>query len=197
MKSMLRHILLVLVVMSFAFALPTLAAEEPNPVYQEWSSFKPGSFVTYMMTTETAGVKTETELTYTLKEVTAEKIVLEVKTITNTMGMKIETPAEDVEFPATGESGGVMGEDMGPHVSEVVAEGTVIEEGVEEEVEINGKKIMAMRTKVETESAGSKAIVTAWHSDEIPGQIVRSLTEVQEMVAVTTEMVVIDYNIVK
>ncbi len=199
MKRLFQYGIVCLVLLSLCVAFTAWAADDVNPAYREWAAFKPGSFVTYMVKADTAGVKTETEMTYTLNEVTADNVVLEVKTVTETMGMKIEGPGESVVFPATGESDDMMGMDMdmGPNVSQVMANGTVVEEGVEEELEINGQKIMTVRSKVETEDAGSQVIVTAWYSDEIPGKMVRSLTEVKGMMPVITEMVVTDFNTIK
>jgi hypothetical protein len=198
MKTLLQRGLLCLIILSVSVGFTSLADDDVNPVYQDWSAFKAGSFVTYTVKVDTAGMKTETEMSYTLKEVTADKVVLEIKTITEALGMKIEMPGELVEFPARGEGDDMMEtEEMGPNVSEVVANGTVVEEGVEEELEINGQKIMTVRSKVETEDAGSKVVVTAWLNDEIPGKVVRSITEVKGMMPVVSEMVVIDFHTIK
>lgn len=176
------------------------AEEADNPVYKDWSAFKPGSFVTYQAKTDTAGVTTEAEMTYTLKEVTPEKIVLEIKTVTIAAGMKVESPGELIEFPAKGESDDAMvgGVDMTGmiNVTEMKTDAQTVEES-EEELDINGQKITTQRLKVVTEEAGSKVTATLWYSDEIPGRMVKSLTEVAGPVKTTSEMAVIDYKTIK
>jgi hypothetical protein len=190
-------VIVLLYAMCAAFAV---AEEADNPVYKDWSPFKPGSFVTYKAATDAAGVTTEAEMTYTLKEVTPEKVVLEIKMVTIAAGMKVETPGELMEFPAKGEGDDVMVGDIDMtgmvDVTEVKTDAQTVEEG-EEELEINGQKITTQRLKVITEDAGSKVTATLWYSDDIPGRMVKSLTEVAGPVKTTSEMTLIDYKTIK
>ena len=184
---------------SVFFASVSPASEEDNSMYQDWSQFKPGSFVVYKASTETMGMTNETEMTYTLKEVTSEKVVLELETVTVSAGVKVESPAETVEIPAKGEwdemPGDVIG-DMGVDVYDVVANGTRVSESTEK-ITIKETEIEVQQIKVETDEAGNKVTATVWYSDEVPGKMVKSLTEVEGAVPVKSEMVVIDYKAIK
>jgi hypothetical protein len=180
------------------FASVSTASEEDNPVYQDWSQFKPGSSVVYKASTETMGMTTEVEMTYTLQEVTSEKVILELKTVTDAAGVKVESPAETMEIPAKGEGDEMFGDvgDMDVDVYDVVANGTRVSESTEK-IEIKGTELEVQQIKVETDEAGSKVTATVWYSDEVPGRMVKSLTEVEGVVPVKSEMVVIDYKTIK
>ena len=189
----------VILICSIFLTTVSTASEEDNPMYQDWSQFKPGSFVVYKTSTETAGVTTEVEMTYTLKEITSEKAVFELKTVTIAAGVKVESPAETVEIPAKGEGDEMLGDitgNMGVDVYDVVTNGTRASESTEK-IEIKGIELEVQQIKVETDEAGNKVTATAWYSDEVPGRMVKSLTEVKGVVPVKTEMVVIDYKTIK
>lgn len=189
-----------ILIWSLFFATACLAGEDNNPMYKDWSQYKPGSFVVYKTNTETTGVTSEVEMTYTLKEVTPEKVVLEVKTVTVAAGMKVETPGELIEFPAKGEGdekGFAMAEGMSIGVSDAIANGTRVDERMEK-VKIKDKEIEVQRITVNTEDdAGSEVVVTAWCTEEIPGGMAKSITEVKGFVPVKVEQVVTDFKTIK
>ena len=94
-----------------------------------------------------------------------------------------------------GRLGDITG-NMGVDVYDVVTNGTRVSESTEK-IEIKGIELEVQQIKVETDEAGNKVTATAWYSDEVPGRMVKSLTEVKDVVPVKTEMVVIDYKTIK
>ncbi|MCA9322636.1 MAG: hypothetical protein KDB53_17975, partial [Planctomycetes bacterium] len=91
-------------------ASPAMAQEIPgmkktgkkidNPLYTQWSKFKPGTFVTLKSSSSYGDMTTDTLMTTTLKEVTDEKIVLSTTSVMEVQGQKIETPMPDQSHEA-------------------------------------------------------------------------------------------------
>jgi hypothetical protein len=74
---------------------------------------------------------------------------------------------------------------------------TQVDEGTET-ITIKDTEIEAQRVKVQTEDdTGTEITTTVWYSDEIPGGMVKSLTEIENIVPIKAEMVVIDYKAIK
>lgn len=170
------------------------AQDEILTPYENWSQFKPGSFVTYKMSTETAGITTKTEITHTLKEVAADKIVLETKSVTETMGMKVDGPVVVLEIPKDG----AMPADMtgGVDTYTIVSEGSTVEKK-EGTIKVKDTEIDAMMIQVEAQDITGNTVVTLWYSPEFPGNTIQSKTEVKGPAAMTTEMMAIDFKVVK
>ena len=161
-----------------------------NPMYQNWNQFKPGSFVTFKTTVKTAGVTTEMEITYSLKQVTPEKLTMELKTSTTTMGYTVNAPAQTIEIPAEGGPAGMSIPGVPMNIPQVNVTGTTVSEGSSEKIVIKGKSIDAQKTTVKT----AQANVSIWISSEIPGGMVKALTETA---AATVKMVASDYKAIK
>ncbi len=186
------------VIVFISCLVSTAAFSQEQTAYENWAQFQPESFVTYKLSTETVGVQTETQMTYTLTEVTPDKVVLQLKTVTETMGMKVEKPDETIEIEKEGGTmpTAVVTEGVEVNISDAVESGTKIDEK-KETVEVNGQEIEALVITVETESAGQKTTVTLWSSDEFPGQTIKSLTQVGGLIAVKAEMAAIDFNAIQ
>jgi hypothetical protein len=139
------------------------AEDMDNPEYGYWSSFKAGSFVVMKMETETGGNKSDMEYTYTLKEITKEKAVVETKGHMMMGGNKIEIPANSRDIPAKVKKG----EDTAKKDAPKAKEG-------DEEVEVGGgKKVKAHWTESETEASGMKTKSKSWMSKDIPGHLAK------------------------
>jgi uncharacterized Zn-binding protein involved in type VI secretion len=155
-----------------------------NPAYQSWAKFKAGSFATLTSTTtQDELVSTNTKITYTLKEVTAEKVVVEVKTVTVTDEEETELPAETVEYPAK------IAKPQEVPGTKTVAEGT-------KAITVNGKEIATKCVKTETTQDGVTVTTTVWTSESVPGGMVKSVTETGGDMPTTTELVLTDYKAV-
>src|SRR5262245_50187009 len=127
-----------------AAALCAAGFQEKHP----WAGFKPGSFskmkgVTVM---DMGGTKTEMpmERKYTLLEVTADKVVVEMEVTNSGMTNKMKQ-----EIPLKGD--GKKGED--PKVKPKT--GT-------EEIEVGGKKYKCNWSEVESDMGGNKSVSKVW-----------------------------------
>src|SRR5688572_16960689 len=99
MKSFFPAAALILLV-TVALAHPAAADEVPNPAYEAWKNFKQGARSTIAGSTKTMGMETSLEITSKLVEVTPQKVVVEVTSVMNTPGGKIEQPTQKQELPA-------------------------------------------------------------------------------------------------
>jgi len=140
----------------------------PNPLFDAWKSFKAGSWVKLKVETIEDGEKTVSEETETLFSRTAEKIVLQRKTL-STLGGQPFTSTDQEDIPAA------------------TASILKIEKGKDEEIEVAGKKVacrILLVTKAAKESIG-EIRHKLWMNDDVPGGVVRS-----ESVAVRQNRVV-------
>ena len=94
-----------LVVVTFAGF--SLAGEKiDNPEFASWSKFKAGTTATWKMESKFDKFATVNTITTKLLEVTADKVVLEMTTVTELNGMKTTLPAQkrdvlkQIELPA-------------------------------------------------------------------------------------------------
>jgi hypothetical protein len=160
-----------------------------NTMFGSWKQFKPGSFVTYKCTTDAAGVKTEAWLTYTLKNVGANKVTLELKTKTVTMGMTVDGPTQTVEFDASDNSTEMNIPGLPTAVPTINAAGAQIG-GRSEKMTIKGQTIEVQTTTVKTAAAES----ALWYSDSVPGGMVKAQTKT---IAADVLMEVMDFKVIK
>lgn len=153
-----------------------------NPMYDSWASHKPGTSVTLNSTSEVSGMKTESEIVYTLKEVTPEKAVIEVKTTTNAMGQKIESPATTMDIPSAG-----AGAAQNPTNAQAGAAGADVKTS-EETVKVAGKEYKATCTVSKSDANGAKTEAKTWTSPEIPGTILKMESTSSGQMAMSTKM---------
>ena len=84
--------------LSFALIAAILAGAGPqetlveNPEYKGWVGQKPGAWVKYSVETDTGGRKAPSTMILKLKEITADKVVLEQVSIMEVGGRQVETP---------------------------------------------------------------------------------------------------------
>ena len=152
-----------------------------NPAYDSWASHKPGTSVTMTSTSEVSGMKTESEMVYTLKEVTPEKAVIELKTTTTAMGQKMEGPATTMEIPSAGAAAPTE------PVKAAGAEGAAAQTS-EETVKIAGKEYKATCTTTKSEANGAKTEAKTWTSPEIPGTLLKMESTSTGQMAMSTKM---------
>ncbi len=172
------------VALSFALMLAAAFQDEmeDNPEYKSWAKQKPGAWVKWNVETHTGAMTLSTELTWTLKELAADKAVIEEKTV-----LKIgdETPREQVStrpVPAKVKKGMTS---EGARV-EVVKEG-------EEELVIKGRKMKCrwVEQRMSGRQGGSMKI---WKSDEIVGGAAKVETKHDEAAKMTMTMTVVDWK---
>jgi hypothetical protein len=164
--------------------VPAIAGEMvDNPMYQHWAKFKVGSFSTLKSTMSTGG---ETEMTQTLKELTPQKAVVEMKNVMVMAGKKTEIPPQLITHPAKIEKGKASDTHM-PAGSAKVASG-------EETITVKSKGITCKWVKSEISQNSMKTTTTAWINDDIPGTLVKSDSKTEGTVKMSTLQVLIDFK---
>lgn len=129
-----------------------------NPDYLGWSAFKVGSSVKFHQMSDVGGVKTESDITHLLVDLTDRKAVVEVITFTQ----RTEQPRETREIPAQ-----ISKDD--PRLAPPLKQG-------EEDIQIAGKKIRCRWTET---VEGVNTRIRTWTSAEVPGGLVRRDTRTQ------------------
>jgi hypothetical protein len=158
-------------------------AGEANPAYTSWASQKPGTSVTMKNATEMMGQKTEMEMVSTLKEVTADKAVVEVKTSMTMMGNKTDMPAQTQDIPAKAPDG----QPTDP-IEAAKKAGAEVKDLGEETVSIAGGsyKCKVMETKMDQQ--GMKVASKIWTSTDMPGMLVKLESKTEGQMASTSVM---------
>jgi hypothetical protein len=154
-----------------AAMLAACAFDVDNPEYKLWSGSKPGSFV--KMQNKIQGSTLSSEVTATVLEVTAAKVVLEVKTKLSTgkeLTSKREIPARVKEAPSF----------------DRVTEG-------EEEIAVAGKKLKCRTVETVKKDLGSTYTTKTWLSDAVPGQVVRRVQTIEGPVPSKSESVALEF----
>ncbi len=167
--------------LALVLAASAFADEIENPAYENWAQFKVGAMVEYKTVSDVAGNKTESVITYTLLEVTDEKAVIEMKTSTIMAGQKYDTPAVKMEHPA---------------VLEATPEGTTEQPEVEqtkgeESIDAAGQTWATTWYESATDQNGMKTTSRTWTSDDVPGTLVKSVTNIDGAMKMTTEMILV------
>ncbi|MFB3893480.1 MAG: hypothetical protein ACE15C_15815 [Phycisphaerae bacterium] len=175
-----RTAVLMVVILAMA-AAPALAADMiDNPAYKNWAQFKVGASAKTVQEMAMAGQTTRTEMTSTLKELTPEKAVIEMKTVAEVAGQKIEN-TQKIEHAAKIEKAAE------PTTKPQMKEGT-------EEIEVAGKKIKCKWVETTAEQAGTKTTSKVWTSDEIPGLMAKMETKTEGPVSMTTTTKLVEFS---
>lgn len=168
-----------------AFAV---SAEEKvdNPEYKHWAQFKPGSFAEVKMESTVMGTKTKAVTITTLKQLTVEKAVVEVKMTSEAMGQKMEMPPSTQDIPAKIEKQDLP--DLEPKKGKQPDGTEVLEvKKGKEEVKIDDKKIATEWLESKVKTGDSTITSKVWTSEEIPGHIVKMTTKVDGQMKSETE----------
>ncbi len=139
-----------------------------NPSYAAWSKFKIGTELKYKQVSEVANMKTESEITYKLVELTPEKAVVEMGGASVVAGNKMELPPTRMDHSAK-----VENTKVDPKMAELLkADAKTSEEQVT--VPAGTFKCKVVDTKVNQQ--GSEVSSKIWASDEVPGSLVKMVT---------------------
>jgi hypothetical protein len=135
--------------------LLTALAQDPidNPEFTGWSSFKPGSSVTYKV--ESEGRDQSMDQRVTLKSVDEKELVLvtEISVNGKVLGKATERKIE-AKIPAA---------DAGKRLKDG-----------EEEIEAGGKKFKCRWVEIEKTASNDKKVnIKVWANDDVPGHAVR------------------------
>jgi hypothetical protein len=143
-----------------AAVLACLSPQETidNPQYAHWKSFKPGTWVKHKMVMEAGGQTMRSEMTATLVEVTAEKVVIETAMAMDMGGRKMQMPGMKQDVPARIEK----------------KPGQTPPSEKEEDVVVEGKTYKCRAWEWEQTEKGTTSKAKGWISAEVPGGMVKS-----------------------
>lgn len=170
----------------FALAALSLAAVQDekmidNPEYKSWSGQKAGAWVKYKSQTQMGEMKQSGEMMMTLKELSAEKAVLEIKMSFEVMGQKNEhTQTKNV--PAKIKEG----TDSEGSKSETMGEG-------DEEIEIKDKKFKCHWIKKKI-TGKQELTLKSWLTDQIVGGSAKVEMNAEKPMKMTTTMTAVDWK---
>src|SRR5262245_7913569 len=144
-----------------ALGLPAAAAAEDvdSPYYQRWSGWREGATATSKTESVTEGIKGTITATATLKRLAADKVVLEVSTVSEFGGQKITTPPVPTDLLA--------------RLPKAVIEPKGKVTTGRETLTVNGKQLACEWTQVEDEAG---EVTKTWTCKDVPGGVVKATT---------------------
>jgi len=165
-----------------------VASAEPidNPVYAQWAKFKAGSFVRYAQKSVAMNNETTSEVEYKLLEVTPEKVVVEMSTSMTVAGNKVNVPPTRMEHLAKVEIRGSLA------TTTVAGAGSGSSKQAVEEFVLGDKKLKCNVMETNVDQAGSKVTSKIWHSDDVPGSLVKSETKLEGPMSSVTSITLVD-----
>jgi hypothetical protein len=161
---------------------PTVLAQGEqveNPIYRNWADFAEGARVTYRTVTEAADNTTEMSTVYTLIEMTDTKAVIEIIVTIRVNGEETANPAQRFEHARyfmlpPGVNRGNFGKPQG-----------LLEQGAET-ITVNGTEYEARWRKTKNRVEAGDTFTQSWSSPEVPGGLLRSVSETPATGSVTT-----------
>ena len=195
MKSLVACVICGLVVCGLTVSAVQATEKVDSPMYKHWAKFKPGAFAEMKAESTTMGMKTEMTVTMTLKEITPEKAVVEMKGV-NVMGdQKTEMPAQKQEWPAKVDADTAKQMDT-PKKGDKIKDAEVLDvKQGEEEVKVGDKKIKCKWVETKIKREDSTITTKAWTSEDIPGQMVKTVMNVDGKMKMTSEGSLVKYEV--
>lgn len=176
---MTRRPLLAALAAFVALASAAAAEKAENPVYTNWSGFKKGASASYRTVIESPGGKKEITTTYTLVELTGDKVVVEMQVTLKADGKETKLPASRLDNPRYFTlPAGVKKEDFGKPVG-------VLKSG-EETVTVGKVKYKTKWYTAKTRVEAGDMVTQTWSSREVPGALVKSVSKVEAAKQTTT-----------
>ncbi len=165
-------VLMVLCMVSVPFLVAASEEMVENPNYKAWAKFKTGASVKYKSVMDAGAAKTESEIVYSLVELTPEKAVVEMKGSTMIMGNKMDMPATKMEHPAklpkTDPSVVAGNPTATPDAKAKESDGEIA-------VPAGKMKCHIIEATVKIGEVEAKSVV--YMNDEVPGGLVKSVSE--------------------
>ncbi len=186
MKSRFFLFSAILMVALISAVAVSAADKVDSPVYQQWAKFKVGTLAKYHQVNDMAGAKTESDIIYTLLEITPEKVVVEMSGEMNVAGQKMEMPKTKMEYPAKVDAGDpvLVKDQPKPDVKQG-----------EEEVDVAGTKYKCKTIETKIDQQGTTGTSKIWSCDTIPGTLVKSETELTAPAAGKTSLVLTEVKL--
>ena len=130
-----------------------------NPQYKSWVQFKVGSFAELKSVTAIGQSSTVMSMTYTLKSVAADKLVVTMQTAMEIAGKKMAMPASDMVIPAKI----AKGKEKAPSAAKKGSE----------KLKLAGSKLDCKWIEQTIAASGSTTKSKVWMCDDIPGGMVK------------------------
>jgi hypothetical protein len=194
MKSLTLAAMAVAMAMAASAAMAQEAQElVDNPQYKRWASYKPGASCTQKITIVSAPdgnkeVTTTMTLTATLKDLTADKAVIEVASQMEANGQKMDMPARKQEIAAKVAKSAA---DLPP--APPGAKLTKKGEG-DEEITVAGKKYKAHWTEYQSSGDQFEAVMKVWTADGVPGGVLKSQSESTKPIKSKSTMELVEFK---
>ncbi|WP_435011322.1 hypothetical protein P12x_002629 [Tundrisphaera lichenicola] len=167
-----------------AIASACPAEDVDHPAYLSWAGHPIGTSVTLRTRTASKGRLLTTTITTTLKELKPDVAILESRKVSDATGTTVENAPEIVrinrKFPLLP---GVKKEDIGKPRG-------ASNQG-EETIKVGEKEFKSVWFDSKSKGDGNLDLLTrTWMSDELPGRLVKSVTEIPTAeTTVTTELI--------
>jgi hypothetical protein len=179
----------------FGLAVSTVQAGEKvdNPLYKHWAKFKPGAFAQVKTENEAMGQKTVMTVTWTLKELTPEKAIIEMSAVNVMSGNEMKMPPQKQEVLAKVEEEKAKELDT-PKKGDKKNGAEVLNVG-EEEIKVGDKKIKCKWIETKMKQDDQTILSKAWTSDEIPGMVVKTSMTVEGKTKMKSEGLVVKFSV--
>jgi hypothetical protein len=159
------------------------AGQIENPQYKEWAKYKPGTSMTMATTSDAGGQTSNMETKTTLKEVTDDKVVLDISMSMDAGGTKMNMPAQTSEIkkmidaPAADATAAAAANAPKPDTKTS-----------DESVTVGAGTFKAKVTEATMDAGGSKTTSKTWMSDDVPGGMVKMEATTDGPMKSTTKM---------
>jgi hypothetical protein len=181
-------------------------AEEKSTAYDYWTTLKPGSFITFQCRSSGAGGNREWRMTFTLKQVTSQTVVIDVRESSPAgtekaaqrqgiyLGQQIAFEAHDVPVENPNLFAGHF--DFNPYAYlQTSAETTIADPP--EDITIKNNKIRAARAESRFGTDAVRTTITIWKSEDVPGRIVKCLRRIEGAATLVSEYEAGDFLMMK
>lgn len=162
----------------------TAAAQDEmveNPEYKAWSKLKPGAWVKWAVESHMGSMKMTQDMTVRLKEISADKAVVDQVVLMDMGGKKHEQTVSRT-IPAKVAKG-------------TNSDGAKVEEisKGEEELELKGAKVKCAWSEMKI-SGRTSGLLKVWKSDQVIGGVAKSAFRDSEAAKMTMTMTVVDWK---
>lgn len=169
--------------MTLILAWSASAEEVEHPTYKSWAGHPLGTSVTIRTLTANPASTLTTTTTTTLRALKPDRVVLEIRRVSDATGTKVEHALETYDqrrmFPLLP---GVKKEDIGKPIKPIATG--------EETLKVGDREIKASWSDSKGQSEAGDTTTRTWMSDEVPGRIVKVVTKIPKAsTTITRELI--------
>ncbi|HVP12838.1 MAG TPA: hypothetical protein VMV94_16815 [Phycisphaerae bacterium] len=178
MRSCVTSLLCGLIICGLAVSVAQAGGKVDNPMYKHWAQFKPGSFSETKSEINMGDTKINSTTTMTLKELTPEKAVVEVKAVSVMGGQNMEAPPHMLDIPAKIEE--EKAKEIDPPKKGDKVNGADVQEVKqgEEELQIADQKLKCKWVELKLVVNDQITTQKTWTSEDVPGRVVKNVLSV-------------------